>query len=315
MNISKGSIGGIALVLGLALFLFNWWHPSILEAACCRLFKSCIMECDITYGTIDNVNLKMDIYYLQKTEKSRPAVIYIHGGGWYSGDKSGGAGQSDIPELVAHGYLVAAVNYRLAPRHKFPAQIEDVKCAIRFLRNNADTYGINPLSIGVFGDSAGGHLAALAGVTDMGSGFGISGGYQEQTDRVQAVVDMYGPADLSLICQQDQTPHMEHVFGTADPKSSIIKQASPITHVSSDDPPFLIIHGDQDNEVLLEQSKIMYERLVTAGVPTTMITVNNCGHRFTPASGTTSPTRAEITNIIVDFFDEHLKRSGSTANS
>ena len=202
-----------------------------------------------------------------------------------------------------------AVNYRLAPRYKFPAQIEDVKCAIRFLRNNADTYGINPLSIGVFGDSAGGHLAALAGVTGSGAGFGISGGYQDGVDRVQAVVDMYGPADLSLICQQNQTPHMEHVFGTADPTSSIIKQASPITHVSSDDPPFLIIHGDQDNEVLLEQSKIMYERLSTAGVPATLMIMNNYGHRFKQVRGTISPTRAEITNTIVDFFDEHLKHS------
>jgi len=131
MSISKGIIGGIVLVLGLIFLLFNL-YPSVFKAVYWRLFESCIVECDITYRTIDNIDLKMDIYYRQNIEKSRPAVVYIHGGGWYSGDKSGGAGQIDIPELVAHGYLVAAVNYRLAPRYKFPAQIEDVKCSIRF---------------------------------------------------------------------------------------------------------------------------------------------------------------------------------------
>ncbi|MFC1990501.1 alpha/beta hydrolase fold domain-containing protein [Chloroflexota bacterium] len=95
------------------------------------------MERDITYSTIDEVCLKMDIYYPLTAGRPVPAVVYIHGGGWYSGDKTTGAGQRDIPALTARGYLVAAIDYRLAPRYKFPAQIEDVKCAIRFLRANA----------------------------------------------------------------------------------------------------------------------------------------------------------------------------------
>ena len=315
MNISKGSIGGILLALILILLLFNWWQPTALKTVYFRLCKSYVIERDITYGTIADVDLKMDVYCCQNTGVPRPAVIYIHGGGWYSGDKSYALKRHDIPELLDQGYLVAAIDYRLAPRYKFPAQIEDVKCAIRFLRANADTYGIDPLSIGLLGDSAGGHLAALAGVYDNGTGFGISGGNREQADKVQAVVDIYGPTDLALICQQDNTLHMEHVFGTADPSSPIIKQASPVTHVSSDDPPFLILHGDQDKDVSLEQSRILYQRLSTAGVSADLVMVNNCGHRFTPVDGVAGLTHNEITNIIVSFFDKHLKNSASTVNN
>ncbi|MFH1032144.1 MAG: alpha/beta hydrolase [Chloroflexota bacterium] len=299
----------IIFVSGLVLLsLYSACQP-ITSAGYLGLLKSGIVERNITYETADGIELKMDIFYHRKTEEPRPAIVYIHGGGWYSGDKSRGAGQYDIPELVAHGYVVASVNYRLAPRYKFPAQIEDIKCAIRFLRANADKYGIDSLNIGVLGDSAGGHLAALAGVTDVSAGFGIRGEHLEQTDAVQAVVDMYGPADLALICQTDHTGHMEHVFGTDDPESMVIKRASPITYVSIDDPPFLILHGDQDNEVLPEQSRVLYQKLSITGVPAILVTVHNSGHRFESADDNIiSPTRAEITEIILDFLDKHLKK-------
>lgn len=310
--VSKVKAVVLALLLGLMLSLFYWCPPALVEAMSLGLHQPRLVQRDITYSTIGDVPLKMDVYCCQDRNVPGPAVVYIHGGGWYSGDKARGAGQWDIPELVAHGYLVASVNYRLAPRYKFPSQIEDVKCAIRFLRANADAYGIDPRRIGVFGDSAGGHLAALAGVTDSTSGFGVWGGYHEQSDRVQAVVDMCGPSDLTLIYQQNNSMHIEHVFGTADPSSPIIRQASPITHISVDDPPFLILHGDQDDEVRLEQSEILYRRLRASGVQSTLMVVNNGGHGFEPVGGVTSPTRKEITRHIVGFFDRQLKRPEPT---
>jgi acetyl esterase/lipase len=262
---------------------------------------------DVTYGTADGVALKMDVYYPEAAEGAVPAVIYVHGGAWIGGDKREGAGATEIPELISRGYLVAAVNYRLAPEYKFPAQIEDVKCAVRFLRANAATYGIDPGHIGAWGRSAGGHLVALLGVTDVNAGFEGSGGYANQSSRVQAVVDMFGPTDLTAIFQGADPQLLQAVFGTTNRNSDTVKRASPVTWVSSDDPPFLILHGEKDTLVPPSQSKILYERLIAAGVPATLVIVENAGHGFAPAGGTIDPSRTEITVLVADFFDQYLK--------
>ncbi len=261
----------------------------------------------VTYGTADGVALKMDVYYPEAAEGAVPAVLYVHGGGWTAGDKREGAGVAEIPELISRGYLVAAINYRLAPQYKFPAQIEDVKCAIRFLRANAATYGIDPDRIGAWGGSAGGHLVALLGVTNAAAGFEGNGGYADQSSRVQAVVDMFGPTDLSAIFQGAGTQLMEQVFGTANKNSNIVKRASPVTWVSSDDPPFLIMHGEKDTLVPPSQAKILYERLIAASVPATLVIVKNAGHGFVPFGGSIDPSRTEITKMVADFFDQYLK--------
>ncbi len=283
--------------------------PSTVYAA----FGMAKVERDVTYANPDGVALKMDIYRPLVSRGLLPAIVYVHGGGWYSGDKSEGIAQSVIPELVARGYVVAAVNYRLAPRYKFPAQIEDVKSAVRFLRANAARYGLDDAHIGAWGDSAGGHLVALLGVTVSDDGFQGTG-YDGYSDRVQAVVDMYGPCDLSTFYESDNSPHIEHVFGTTDRRSPTIARASPVTHVSSDDPPFLIIHGDKDDVVLLQQSQMLYERLVSADVPATLLVVRNGGHRFTPTEGPISPGRSDITDAIADFFGQYLKCCPSPAS-
>ncbi|OGN92650.1 MAG: hypothetical protein A2Z75_08305 [Chloroflexi bacterium RBG_13_50_10] len=266
-----------------------------------------MIERDVTYGVADGVALKMDIYYPKAAEGTMPAVLYVHGGGWTKGDKRIGAGASEIPELVSRGYLVAAINYRLAPQYKFPAQIEDVKCAVRFLRANAATYGIDPERIGAWGGSAGGHLVSLLGVTDATAGFEGNGGYADQSSRVQAVVDMFGPSDLTVAFQGANTQLLEQVFGTTDHNSDIVKRASPVTWISSDDPPLLILHGEKDTLVPPSQSKLLYDRLITAGVPATLTIVKNAGHGFAPAGGTIDPSRTAITKIVADFFDKHLK--------
>jgi acetyl esterase/lipase len=292
----KGLIFILAAVVGL-----------FLSAGSIYAFQAPKVDSDVVYCNCQGLALKMDLYYPQPVRSALPVVLYIHGGGWYSGDKTSGVGQVDIPELVKRGYLVAAVNYRLAPRYPFPAQIEDVKCAVRYLRANAATYGLDPARIGVFGDSAGGHLAALLGVTDKSCGFDGCEDFLDQSSRVQAVVDMCGPSDLTLTFEQNWSMLIEHVFNTSDPESEIIKRASPVTYVSSDDAPFLIIHGNKDDQVLLNQSAELYSKLISCGVPAGLVVVENAGHEFVPAGGRISPSRAEITRLVGDFFDRYLQ--------
>ena len=270
------------------------------------------IERDVTYGIADGVALKLDLYYPKSVASAVPIAVYVHGGGWTAGDKSGGAGLRDLQELVGRGYLVAAINYRLAPRYKFPAQIEDVKCAIRYLRANAVRYGADPERIGAWGGSAGGHLVALLGVTDSGAGFDGSGGYLDQSSRVQAVVDMFGPTDLTRLFSGANPRLLETVFGTTDRNAEILKKASPVNHVSIDDPPFLILHGELDKLVPPSQSQIFHEKLKGTGVPTTLVIVKNAGHGFSQAGSPISPSREEITKMVADFFDQHLKQSSRT---
>ncbi len=243
-------------------------------------------------------SVKMDVYYPAGAASPVPAVVYVHGGGWYSGDKADAANMRFIMPLVAHGYVVAAVNYRLAPRFQFPAQIEDVRSAVSFLRTNAARYEIDPERIGAMGDSAGGHLVALLGLTEGGA-----------MDSVQAVVDLYGPTDLSLSFRNGSLLLLDHVFGTDDPDSPQVKDASPVTYVSADAPPFLIVQGDRDDTVLPEQSEELYDRLEAAGARASLLLVSNAGHALAPVGGPISPDRFQITDQIVEFLDTTLAES------
>ncbi len=263
------------------------------------------LESDITYCTVDGVELKMDLYFPESMDGLWPVAVYVHGGAWQAGDKTGGAGFREVPELVEHGYLVASINYRLAPRYRFPAQIEDVKCAIRHLRAHAASYNLDPQRIGAWGSSAGGHLVALLGVTDPNDGLEGQGGYPEQSSRVRAVVDLFGPADIRF--GTDAVATLERVFGTSDTSAPILEMASPVIYASADDPPFLILHGTEDPVVPPEHSQALYEALTAAGVPVTLVLVENAGHGFASMNGAIEPSRADITTLIVEFFDSQLK--------
>lgn len=265
------------------------------------------VERDVTYGTVDDVDLKMDIYYPAVAAGPVPALLHVHGGGWTKGDKALTAGIIDIINLLRQGYLVASINYRLAPEYKFPAQIQDVKCAVRYLRAHASEYGIDPDRIGAFGGSAGGHLVALLGVTDDSAGFDNSGGWSQQSSRVQAVADMFGPSDLTIIFKGAMPPLLIQVFGTRDRNNDIVVQASPITHVTADDPPFLILHGDRDTLVPVSQSQMLHEKLLAAGITSTLIVVKNAGHGFMPAGGIPDPNPFKLSQLLINFFNQHLK--------
>ena len=204
--------------------------------------------------------------------------------------------------------MLFSINYRLAPEFKFPAQIQDVKCAIRSIRAHAATYGIDPNRIGALGGSAGGHLVALLGTSDASAGFDV-GEYAEQSSRVQAVADLFGPADLPAMLTGRAELVGRTVFGAATRDDPVLIKASPVTYITPDDPPFIILQGDKDTTVPPEQSQILYNRLTAGGVAATLVVVKNAGHGFTPSGGVMSPTRGELSKMMGEFFDKYLKTS------
>jgi len=259
---------------------------------------------DVTYCTAGGVDLKMDLYYPARISGPLPVAVYLHGGGWTIGDKEKANQNPEGKALLAQGYLLAALDYRLAPEYHFPAMIEDVKCAIRSLRAHAAGYGLDAGRIGVWGFSAGGHLAALLGTTDEIAGYDV-GQYLDQSSRVQAVVDFYGPADLRLPLTGEAYGLVGDAFGTNDPHAPVLVLGSPVTWVSPDDPPFLILHGDSDTLVPLRQSQELFERLTAAGVPAELVVVTNGRHDF--GKDDIQPSRAELVQRVVDFFNRYLK--------
>jgi len=263
----------------------------------------------VVYCTNAGVALTMDLYYPSHAITTpTPAVLYVHGGGWEHGDSSlGGVNAAIAQALTQRGMLVAAVNYRLAPQYLWPAQIDDVKCAVRYLRANAQQYGIDPSKIGAWGGSAGGHLVSILGTAGPSAGFD-TGQYLQESSSVQAVVDMFGPADLTAGgWGLYATSVVEQVFGVKPGQDSgALAHASPVTYIQSNDPPFLIFHGAKDAVVPLSQSQELASRLQAAGVSATLVTVQNGGHGFAPTGGPISPTLKEITQTTVDFFSQRL---------
>jgi len=265
----------------------------------------------VVYCTDAGVALTMDIYHPSQVGRTpTPAVLYVHGGGWEHGDSSlGGVNALIARTLTQRGILVAAVNYRLAPQYPWPAQIDDVKCAVRYLRASAQQYGIDPSEIGAWGGSAGGHLVSMLGTAGPTAGFD-TGQYLQRSSSLQAVVDLFGPADLTAGGWGPQaTSVVQQVFGlTPGQDNSALAHASPVTYIQPNDPPFVIFHGTADTVVPPSQSRELATRLQAAGVPVTLVMVQNAGHGFAPIGGPISPTLQEITRTTADFFTQHLKR-------
>jgi acetyl esterase/lipase len=253
---------------------------------------------------MDGFPLRADLYFAREPAGPAPLLIFIHGGSWSGGSKEGGLGFGGIPTFTELGYTLASIDYRLAPDYKMPAMIQDVKCAVRSFRAHAAEYGIDPDRIGVIGVSAGGHLAAMLGTTDETAGLDV-GEYAGYSSRVQAVVDMAGPTDLRAPFTADSIQVAERVFGTSDPSNPIFAAASPITWVTPEDAPFLIIHGEDDQVVPLAQSNILFERLTAAGVEARMVVVRNAGHGLDNPQQ--SPSREELLGVIYAFFEEKLR--------
>ncbi len=189
---------------------------------------------------VGGVELLMDIYYPDghTADSNDPAVVYVHGGGWTTGSRDQGEGARYIPALVANGYVVFAVDYRLAPEYQFPAQIEDVQCAVRHIRAEEASYGIDTERIGALGGSAGGQLVNLLGTADPGD-FDKVGGYEGYSSEVTAVVDMYGASDFSDPNMETHNEAHVQVFGTStyeDDESNNLWMASAINFIDATTP-------------------------------------------------------------------------------
>lgn len=235
---------------------------------------------DIPYVTNGHERQKLDLYLPSvPDEKPRPVFIRIHGGAWRHGDK---LAQRSVANYVKKGYVGVAINYRFSQQAIFPAQIEDCKAAVRWLRAHASEYGIDPDRIVVMGGSAGGHLAALLGTTGDTTVFDV-GENLDQSSAVCAVIDSYGPTDLLAAAK---TPGFENkgsmvtqlLGGPISEKTDLAKRANPITYVSAGDPPFLILHGDADPIVPLNQSELLHAALEKAGVPSEFHVVKGGAH-------------------------------------
>lgn len=240
---------------------------------------------------------RLDLYLPEKAVKPLPVVVWVHGGGWVGGDKA----RSPAISFATKGYAVAAINYRFSQHAIFPAQIHDCKAAIRWLRANAAKYGLDVDHIGAWGGSAGGQLVMLLGTTAGVKELEGPGGNVEQSSRVQAVVDWFGPSDFLTLGPKDTRTKL--LGGDALQNKPMAIKASPMTYVSSNSAPFLIMHGDKDNVVALSQSEIFDRALKKAGVESTLVVVKGAGH-----SGPkfTSP---ENLKLIEEFFGKHLRKS------
>jgi acetyl esterase/lipase len=250
---------------------------------------------DVTYHEMDGQELKMDVY-IPPSGGPWPCMIFVHGGGWTEGDK---APMAVVPTEA--GILVVSINYRMYPAYRFPAMIEDIKCAIRFLRGHAAEYNLDAERIVLIGHSAGGHLAALAGLVDTSTGW-ETGPYLDQSSRVQAVVVMSGPSDLKQSFPAWVEELKIKVFGEDKLASS-----SPITYVRQDAPPFLIIHGDCDDAVPVKQAHMLHAALIKAGASSQLLIMKNAGHGFEPVGGQVSPAVDEVFGIILGFFAQTLR--------
>ena len=236
---------------------------------------------DIKYATTPEKELLLDLY--MPTNAIKPALmVWIHGGAW-----SGGSKENPPTEFIEHGFALASINYRLSGEAKFPAQIHDIKAAIRFLRANAKKYGFDADKIIIWGSSAGGHLAALAGVTNENAALeGTLGENLQTSSKVQAILDYYGPTNLITILKQStphglnvRTPALELLFGKpVKDATAELNLASPVFHVDKNDPPLFICHGDQDIQVPVNQSIELYGKYKQAGLKVEMEFIYGAAH-------------------------------------
>jgi len=257
---------------------------------------------DLRYIEAGHERQKLDLY-LPASSSVHPVVVWVHGGAWLAGNKE----NPPALRFLKRGWAVASLNYRLSQHARFPAQIEDCKAAIRWLRAHAQEYRLDSDHFAAWGASAGGHLVALLGTADPKAGFDV-GAYLDQSSRVQCVVDFFGPTDLLRMNEQRLPGTMDH-DGPESPESRLLggpvqerreaaRLASPLSFVTVDDPPFLIVHGDRDPLVPHGQSELLAKALKEAGVEVQMYTVQGGVHG--------SFRDSEVDRRVEDFLARNL---------
>ena len=259
-------------------------------------------EKGVVYGKGGGEDLTMNVARPKDVAGPLPCVLVIHGGGWAAGNKEG---HNNLTwEFAKRGYVSATVGYRLVPKALYPAQIEDVKCAVRYVRANAEKLGVDPKRIGATGFSAGGHLSMMLGVMGKDDGLEGEGGNPEQPSQVNAVVAFFGPTDfINVVFPDASRPIVEKwIGGTREEKKEEYRKASPITYVSKGDAPTLMIQGTKDPLVPHDQAYRMADALTAAGVPGRVDLILGAGHGW---GGAELLRTADITYA---YFDSILKK-------
>ena len=260
---------------------------------------------NIIYAEADGKKLLLDLY-IPTQNKNPYLIVWIHGGAWRSGSK-----ESPPLGMLGYGYALASIDYRLSEEAIFPAPIFDIKASIRFLRANAKKYGYRPDKIIIWGSSSGGHYAALIGTTNNNKELeGNLGNYPNESSSVQAILDFYGPSDLLTILNQS-TPHGTSVRVPAltlllgrpvEQVPELARKASPVFQVDSTDPPMLIVHGDQDNQVPVNQSLELMAAYKKNNLPVQLEIVPGAGH------GGEAYNKKEMMETIRKFLDTVLEK-------
>lgn len=256
---------------------------------------------DVVFGKGGDVELALDIARPEKLDQPAPCVVFIHGGAWRGGNRKQHVPQ--ILEFAKRGYVAATIQYRLIPIARFPAQVEDVKCAIRYLRANADKHQLDPNKIGAVGFSAGGHLVMLLGVMDKADGLEGTGGNADQSSKVNAVVAFFGPTELAASDIPAVSVGLVNDFldSTKEENPEVRKTASPITYVDKADAPLLIYQGTKDPLVPHTQAFLMADAMTKAGMPGRVEILIGAGH------GWGQPELNRTIEGTAAFLAEHLK--------
>jgi acetyl esterase/lipase len=251
---------------------------------------------DIPYRGGDSLAWRLDLAMPSTPARARrPGIVFVHGGGWHGGDKSGEAFLGNCLAYAAKGYVCISVNYRLSGEAPFPAAVEDIKCAVRWLRAHGAQYGLDADRIGAMGVSAGGHLVSMLGLVPREAGLEGDGPYRDRSSRVQAVVDVCGPSDFGAALEGEQRTNDPDVWrrflGGSDAELRERQQAaSPVTYVARDAPPFLIVHGTADPIVPVAQADALFEALEGVGADVTYLRIDGAGHGvWHEAAGRTEP--------------------------
>lgn len=265
---------------------------------------------NLEYAKVGDRKLPLDLYLPEKAEGKLPVIVWIHGGGWMGGTKENCLAVRT--GFVQKGYAVASVEYRLSSEAIFPAQIEDCKSGVRWLRANADKYNLDPNHFGAWGDSAGGHLVAMLGTTGDIKDFD-KGDNLNYSSAVQVVCDYYGPIDFQSFVT---TPGYEKHAGPESAETKLIggrvldnpekaKQVSVTTYISKGDAPTLIVHGDKDPTVPIGQSEMFYNDLKKAGVDVVFHPIEGAKH------GSPEFSTPQIISLVDTFFRKHLFEQSS----
>jgi acetyl esterase/lipase len=262
---------------------------------------------DSVYRTVDGQALALDAL-IPGTPGPHPAVLLMHGGAWMFGAKED---MRVIAEaLCEQGFAAVSIDYRLAPKHHYPAQIEDCIAAVQYLRAHADELSIDPRRIAALGPSAGGHLASMLGVLDERADPDADDPNLRVSTRVQAVVSYFGPTLLTREQSLDFDTLPPKELFSSDASDSDYRAASPIEHASADDPPFLFVHGTEDSNVPVQHSEILHERLSELGVTNELFLVEGGGH----GDFLERNPRAEHWERVLAFLRAHLPAPARSAD-